>query len=581
MHESIDYFLRIGDSDSDWDDTRLTDLTPNNILASLEDGVLDDMRNIRKPTGERLTDGEISLIIKARILDGDIGQITRDYFSDLRKRSEARALPEVIPSDKFTNEAAALAMLDNYKIPLDVNKLNGSFQHLAPMWKTIYSDVETRLTIDDNMSMESNLYPSDLGFLTLEDSDGTVTKVFEVQDGDFIKVVNSEGDEEALILNSEKDHAYIIPENVRFNAIKLLGGDPRWKISESSSYATGPEFNYDTSSSTALRKDYYFFELQQEEITTEVSPKSALLKRTTAKYTRRTNLNIASEFAKYKINHKVLSMEYDDVLLDYIIDSGNLYYEQEDIVFDNDIRNKQANVYTRQIPWYIIIFPTDDKKFNPYKVRSDITRINPTANIKRELYFSPLLDPSYTDNLIQKFVTTNLVRNDDEVDIYGKPSRQGHYLTVDRNELKTGYRGEKRKTRRKSVLRKLREIVEEVTTNYITERSGDKKVLMKFDVYSRLKFCEMSELLEEANPEIILPIMERGEFGARVLPATRGPSGTKTQNTRIRYRVPDADDDLYPVIKSMRGSEGVVPPPEEPLGFSDIFTGDKLPPFFP
>jgi hypothetical protein len=147
-------------------------------------------------------------------------------------------------------------------------------------------------------------------------------------------------------------------------------------------------------------------------------------------------------------------------------------------------------------------------------------------------------------------------------------------------DLSNGYTGDRRTTRRKSVPRKIKEIITEITTNYVTEKTGNKKVLMAFDVFSRLKFHEMNEFLEMDSPEFILPLMENGEFGARVLPATRGSGIRKTQETRIRYRNPDADPDVYDVIKSKSDGTGFVPDPEYPPSRDTLYPESSSEPSF-
>ena len=583
IHESIEYYDKLGETSNDWDDSRLNDISDRNIITSLNDNFLKTARGVRKSTGDYFTDHDIASIVRARVFDNSLSGLTLEYFRKLGKDTKNLNLPNIVQSqDKKVNEVAALALINNYKMPLDPNRYSGTGKNLVPLWKTIFSDVDSHVYVNTESGIIDKLYPSEDGGITIETSGGTLTTTYEVQDGDHL-IVETENGNYPLHLSSEKDHAYLIPDHIRYKALKLLGGDPSWKLSTYTDYTTGSEFTYDTSSSNGIRSaDYFIFQIVPTSVETTISDKSDLIKKTKVKYTRINGLTNINNLIKYKLNYRVLPMEYDDLIFDYAGDvdgARGVYLEQEDIVFDNDMNIKNYPIYTRQIPWYLVLFPTDNIKYNPKKLRSKITSLDVSGNIHREIVYSPSFDPKYTHEVNTKFVQTKLDFEEGGTGVYPNSDNQARSMALDfTGDLANGYTGERRTTRRKSVPRKIKEIITEITTNYVTEKTGSTKVLMAFDVFSRLKFHEMNEFLEMDSPEFILPLMENGHFGARILPATRGSGIRKTQETRIRYRDPDADPDVYGLIKSKSDGTGFVPDPEDPPSQDTLYTGIIAPP---
>ena len=583
IHDSIDYYNTLGETSNDWDDSRLKDLSNRNIIKSLTDNFVKTAKGIRKPTGEYFTDNDIASIVRARIFDNSLDDLSLDYFRQLERSTRDLELPNIErSSDKKANEVTALALINNYKMPLDPNKYEGTGKNLVPLWKTIFSDVDSHVYVSTESGIVDKLYPSDDGFITIETSAGVVTQSYEVMDGDHL-IVETDTGTEPLLLNNEKDHAYLIPDHIRYKALQLLDGDPNWKLSAFSDYTTGSEFTYDTSASSGIRSsDYYVYQIDPTDVATTISDKSDLIKKTKVRYTLLNGIVNIDNLIKYKLNYRVLPLEYDDLLFDYALDddgSRGFYLEQEDIVFDNDILRKDYPIYTRQIPWYLVIFPTDNIKYNPHKTRSKITSLDVSGNIYREISYTPSFDPKYSNDVNTKFVKTKLDYNEGGTGVYPNSDNQARSMALDLSgELTEGYKGDRPTTRRKTVARKVKEIIEEITTNYITEKTGDSNVLMSFDVFSRLKFHEMNEFLEMDSPEFILPLLEMGTFGARVLPATRGSGTKKTQESRIRFRDPDAPDDVYTVVKSKSDGTGFVPDPEDAPLITDLYTGIVAPP---
>lgn len=581
IDSSVDYTLRKGDTRDDWDHTKLTSFTDGNVLTSIRPDVLEQARGIRGRDGKPLSDGDIASMFRKRILEGDTDELSKDFFYQLKRKSEKVGLDIELSSDapRETKEAAAIALMDNHKIPL--KEQDTAFGKLAPLWKTLYEDLEVRLGIDTESIIDDALYPANDETITLTLSGGD-TELIPVYDGDHIKVEGQNG-LEPLRLHSERDHAYIVPDYIKNKAIELLGGDPSWKLSSFISYNDGNniEFSYDTSAEAGIRsEDFYVYKLKRDSVETHPTDESPILKETKAKYTRITDASDIEKAFRYTTNYRILNMEYDDLLLDYAFElagARGLFLTQQDILFDNDLRDKNSNVYTRQLPWLLVIFPTNKINYNPRKVRSKITLLN-SDRIERELTFTQSMDPDRSDSHKEFFVKTRLDHNEGRTGVYGDNDVQARYIELGLNDFsEEGYRDTRPTTRRKTTIRKIKEIVEEILENYHLDREYDTPILLDFDVFSRLSYREFAEFLDSETPEILEPAFRRGDFGARIITPTRNNVNKDTRNTRILYRKVDAPDDVYPVIKAPNNSRDVISFRTPPTG-DELYQGIVSPP---
>ena len=571
IHKSIDYTLRQASGTGDWDHQNIKDLTNGNVIRSLRPDFLDIMRGITKYDGTPLKDSEIASIIRARIVEGELDDVDREYFLQLKKKTDKRKVSKITPNQGNTavNEAAAVALYENNKIPLDPAKSTGSFAKIAPMWKTAYEDLDSHILLDTESVIDDRLYPTDDGLITFDTSSGTFE--YTIKDGDYIEVEDASGNIVPIKLAGERSHAYIVPEKIRRQAVSLLGGNPNWKILDYTNYNGGDnlEFNYSVSASNGIRSaDYYVYKLKPETLQSEVSDKSSILKRSRGKYIRVGATSAMDALIKYTANSLTLCVEYDDLIIDYANSTDELrgfYFEQEDIIFDSNLSDKRSSVFVRQLPWVIIIYPTDKIENNPKKVRSRITSLDPGGLIWRELEFSPMLDPDMTDALINQFVSTKLEGTVDGEGIYQDGDSQARYLAFNNSgKLSEGYKGERRTTRRTTTQRTIKNIMTEIVTNYILDNKWDTPILTDFDVLSRLTYKQFAEYVFSEDYKLFKGLFEKGTFGVRMLPPTRGVTRSEAATTRIRYRDPDAPDDVYPVIKKTLSGKTVPTPPDRP-----------------
>ena len=81
------------------------------------------------------------------------------------------------------------------------------------------------------------------------------------------------------------------------------------------------------------------------------------------------------------------------MMIDHMLQSSAITLSQDDIRFDGHARktNKQVPILVRQLPWYILVFPTDKNELNSLLSRSKIETFN-TSIVQRSLnYIIPIM----------------------------------------------------------------------------------------------------------------------------------------------------------------------------------------------
>jgi hypothetical protein len=568
VHESINYIGRSNFTRLvNWDHTAIMDLTTDNIIRSLDFDFLQLCRTIKKRDGFFLSDNEIAQMIRNHLVDGSISDISLETLRRIAISSNKIAIPRFIPSkDLVVNEAAAYTYMEKVGIPLDTAKLPGRSKYVMENWKTLATDVAKYIPVV--VKGETKKY-------YIKDDDRFIDRsTLQISDGDYFNVT-VDGVTSRLYVESEKDHAFILSTEARQTALKLLGSDGLCYLTASSLASDELEFNYSLSTP---RQNLYVLSCNLSSVTTDQVQKgklkSQLLKTTTANYdlvdiNDQDKLDEFNDYIKYKVNGKTLLLDDNDRIIDYLKHTSSLSYRQDDILFDVAKTTKDIPLFTRQIPWYILIYPTNRFEYNYRKIKSKIIEYDPSGTILRELAFRPSINDQLSRN-INQMVDRDLAGLDG-TDVYGRYSSLARVskVTPSKEIFKEGYRDPSgiraaqdfAPSRKKSGFRLVKEIITEISNNYLLDDEGLDTGVNTFDVFSRMNLDEYQRFLVEDNSRFLLPKIKNGAIAGVQLynPITR--AGTNAaKKTRLVQRKADAPADTFVPIKYLRTGQTVIPP---------------------
>ena len=584
VHESV-YVVGVGQRRlTPWDDRTVFGLTTENIISSLNNEFLSICFSIRRPDGNYLSRTEVAAMVRNRLLDKTIDEIDVGYLRDLSVRTRKDKTPVINPSRNLSiNEVAAATILETRGIPLDFNELIGSSRETVKNWKVLATDVAKYIPIV--VGGETKKY-------YIKDTDEFIEReTLTIEDGDTFSVYLSGLTYDLKVL-SEKDHAYIHRQEDRQKALKLLGSDGYSRLSASSPVSANVEFEYSTSTP---RENFYVLSASLDNIKTEHvlknERKSQLIKTTTIKFdlvdiSTDDQLGKFNEYIRYKVNGRTLLIDDDDRILDHLAYTSSVSYTQDDILFDVAKSNKGVPLFVRQIPVYLVIVPTNRFDYNLTKSKSKITRYDVSGAIVRELAYRPATDPTLLKN--NSIFVDNSLAGVDGTDVYGNYVARARNSSIKRDKtgLNEGYkRGsefisaqEYKPNRRKSGLRVVREIIQEINNNYLLDDEGLELGVNTFDVFSRMDFDEYLRFISQDNPRLIVPKLKEGAIENVRLYNPINRAGTNAaKKTRLVQRKRNATEDTFVPIKYLRTGKTVEPPGTE-FNSSEITTNPSRTP---
>ena len=571
IDESLLYLLERPLDYGSWDSGLAGAITPQIIYENLNKQAKSLLDKVINYDGSKLSTNQIFSIVGSRVLDGTIADVNLSFLQRLALGSEEDTEFGIIPSKyQLVNESVALALIEsNYK-PLDFNKYAGQGRELLKNKKTLSSDIDRFIEV--TVAGEVRRY-------YVKDDDTFINRsTLSLNDGEYFDVTLG-GEVTRLYAKSEKDHAFYIPEKIRQVAIKLLGGSPDRYLSVSGDVSSTIELS---SSLTSPRQNAYFLSANLSTISTELSLINP-------KYLKQTSLNFEvcpissiesiNEYIKYKDNHQVFIMNDEDLILDYVETNGYLRLEQTDIILDSPKENKTIPLLTRQVPWYIILYPTNRPEYDVFNVKSQITNITPSSteqapSLTRKLRTKTSIVKEFRNS--EKFVKTPYVGRTAR-DIFDNPNTQAriNIIDLDSEVFSSGYKNSSgfvipassfSPQRSKTGYRILSEIIKSLDNNYLLGLNGIGKSLTEFDVFCRLTLKQFNKLYRLENfPQIKNSLFNGAVQNVKVVPARKNSdsrlANNKTQLVRRKSTAPSEDE--FPEVKSTNFGRAIVPPTVE------------------
>ena len=579
IDENLSYIINNNEKIRNWDSTKPGGVNTRAVLRSLTPKALNLISKIRNYDGTPLSESQKYGLVGSRAMDGTLGNVNypllNKLVSDSDKAEEKSSNFEIIPSTSMlVNEVAALAYIERNYFPLDPEKSESLMRRILPNWKVFATDVDKHIEIRIANGTLKKFYVKDDNTLVDRSS-------IKVQDGDFVEVKVG-GVLKRFFCKSEIDHSFMMPEKVRMKAVTLLGGDSSRTLSVSADVSDEIEFNYSLSSP---RQNFYVLSaVLSSTVTQPTHQGSYLLKDTTLTYelmdtSSTEGLSSVNDYIQYKANSLTYILDDDDRILDYIETTGKLEVRQTDILTDSPKTTKSTPLLTRQIPWYIIVYPTNRPDYNIFNAKSFITSYESSGITSRSIRTVPSTAPEFNRSAFNIFVpqviaSTTSLEYPDAVGDYSLQTRVAKISAGD-SVYQTGYRkniggaiGSAQTVnppKLKTTFRVIKEIITELNNNYILEWDSLGRTLTTFDVVSRLNLKQFSKFISIENYALLFPLIKKGIIdNVKVFEPTVGSSLRLTEKkTQLVMRRSNAGEDTFPSIMAMPTGYMINPPTTE------------------
>ena len=582
IDDTLLYMLENPNKFGDWDSSKAGAITVESVYSNLNEETKQILSKILNYDRSPINRVQIFGMIGSRILDGTIKNVNKGTLLKLQKAgSKEKSLEITRSKSSIVNETVALGLVERNFYSLEPSSYSGRAAETMKNRKVLSSDIDRYIDVTVRGEVKRYYVNDDETFIE--------RSTLALKDGEYFDITLG-GEVSRLYAKSEKDHAYLVPEKTRQIAINILGGDPNRTLTVSGD-PKGIELDYSLSSP---RQDIYFLSCVLSSVTsTPDTQGSRHLKSTTARYENvsLSNIDEINEYIKYKENHQTFILDDEDLILDYVERDGKLFLSQTDIIVDSPKENKTMPLLTRQVPWYILLYPTNNPENNPFNAKSQIVNITPSSNlveasVTRQLRTKTSITPKFR-NTYNQFISTELV-GIGAVDVYDKKTNQARInkLNLDNVNIKSGYVDNNKNlipaqeytpSRRKTGYRLMAEIVTELDRNYLLGLNGIGKSLTEFDVFSRLTFNQFNRLSRLENFRAIKNTIFNGMIqDVKVTPGTKNSDAKlaikKTQ--LVRRKSTASEKDQFPEIKATNFNRAISPPTtENPPSF-----GPSVPP---
>jgi hypothetical protein len=559
--------LKQNNSYKNWSSNLGSVITLELLGQVLQPKLVRQLSRLRDIGGKSLPFSTMVNMVASRMYDGTIGKFDKLAFRNMVIANSKDQALEVIPSDnELVNKTVALGLIDHSKRPLDPEKFTGRSKQLAYLWKTMATDLDKGLPC---------LIKGETKYIYVDDGDQFEApgRKFTMSDGDYISVV-LKGAQRAFKVHSEIDHAFIISTRTKHQALTLLGGktERRFETVSTSAVELRSSLNDDGNSP---RENAYIMKLVPSGVDSSATFNPNVIE-SICPYTLMgtdtvDELRDMDNWVKHKMNHKVLYLPYDDPILDHIEAEKSLTMTQQDVIIAGNKQAKNFPVLTRQIPFYIILFPTNrqDRLFTTG--RSLITRYSPTGEVKRELVSSPSLNPAFNAPKHHPYV--NYIIASTKTNVFGEYEPEAREMKINyttNQAYQEGYSssgtigmGATQPPRKPTTFRTIYNIINELVTNYdLYEPRLGYPELNTFDVMSRLTQTEFNRFAFLENSSYLMPRLRDGAIeNVKVVTPDKNTGVAFINKTRIKNRKSGlAAGDIYYPIKSATTGQYVIPP---------------------
>jgi hypothetical protein len=556
IESSLGYLLNNNNTSVDWITNAFTGLTVGNVINNIKPDVLDLLRDITNYDGTPLSDNQIFNILGSKIINGTINEFDLGELLALASNPNTEFTPPITPSTvPKINEIFSLNLIESNGIPLDSNKTQGRMSKIIPSWKVLPSDVDTHYPFE----VSGECLP-----LYIRDNNCIVdmSAPLFMHDGDY--VMFEVGDRcTNFLATTEKDHALLNREEIRQKALGLLGGNKSKVLSVTADLSSNKEFNYSLSTP---RESFYLLSAVPDSVSSlPNNARSYLVKTHKVKYERASLTTVSGQdIFKYKANFGTFILHDEDVILDYLDSSSALYLQQDDILYNAPRSNKTIPILTRQIPPWIIVFPTNRQKYILFDTRSKITAINDGV-VTRELSLVPSLNKTLSNPITTKFISYELAFPNTP-NVYGEYDTETRITTLSPNleVYQTAYEqnGELMPAsqyvpqRRRTAFRLIKEIITELDTNYVLDYTSQGKGLNAFDIFSRMNLTEFNRFMLLENEPLLFPLIKDGLInGVKIFDPIKYSGLSALTKTRLLYKRENTPEDTFKQIKSLKGLE--------------------------
>lgn len=430
VSEEINYILEKQNLNLSWNETILQTLTLEKLAVSLNPNLLKVFNSIHDISNKKVNYNLFLESLRKHILCGTLDEFDVSFYYTLANMQQDDKIKEYSSEEnKNVVDTYALRLSNFNKINLEAENLGFFNNNLLKRQKRLNEDINTRTYVNASGYSDSQGLSIFNAGMALNPSNAAETLFAEngIGNGYYLPVKDIDGNYKPLIYFTDSNNfAYQNPA-ARNEALSLMGEDPSYYITASSSYNV-TEFTSGITFSTPYSPLYFKLQLSSVSST---NTKNQLVKEITATYTLLTDqeeINLHTDTYGFCVTRA--NIDYKDPIYKYIYDTSTLFFKQKDINYselnNNTAINVGTNIAEKTIPMALIITPTKGSRYNPFNGTSKIDSLE-NEYVVRTLKLVATIGVKDGEPLVGPLKTEYLVNNNPElkVGLLETPDPQG------------------------------------------------------------------------------------------------------------------------------------------------------------
>jgi len=393
VSEEVKYFLYRENTSSVWDETKLSSLTNEKIIISLNSSLLTAISNIHTISNQPISLNYFVSIIKTHLINGTMYEFDSNYYKHLFNIQIKDSVTNYnIEGESYRGLQACIGLFELSSNIADFTKQDDVWRKDdLKRTRFLLEDINSRIPAKQLNGNSSPLYLRNAG-IPIKQVSQEASSYLEIGDGAGYYITTSGliTSEYPLVIQNDLSSARYIPPSVRDGILKILGTDIGLVMTVES-----PSTTNEFSSTYNPSADIYpmYFKLDFESIKDIENPNS-VINIISATYTRISDEEAVRHSRNYSFNVTKINLDFRDPIIHYARDTSSVKIELDDFNFRGFGDNRSIiseNIILRNIPAAVILTPGLGSAHNPFNGRSNILSFS-NEKVVRSIQLSPGLE---------------------------------------------------------------------------------------------------------------------------------------------------------------------------------------------
>lgn len=369
-----------------WNENAIQSLTDSKLVFSLQDNVVEAFNNIRDVDGSVVGLSTFLEVLRSHLITGTLEEFNVNYFLDAyRVQKRTKFVTFNKSESRSSNELFSVIYLNNPKYNLKARG-DTTFEDLDfGRFRFLNEDMGVLISAEKLSGDRENIEVPNEGIPVTLIVDVDSSTPISVGSPDLLNIGDGggyyfhgtliSGDEVPIDTINLRDNSYYAPTQIKSSLLDLLDNKLEYVIT-AKSLSANHEFVSGDAGVDSLEPLYFGINLNS---VTNYEYDSAAITNYSATYSLISDpSSIQTHMNNNALSIPEMYLDYRDPLYRYIKDTSSFEIKASDITLESV--NGKPNIlnssnFPKNIPFGFVIIPSRGTNFNPFNVKSKITKV--------------------------------------------------------------------------------------------------------------------------------------------------------------------------------------------------------------